>query len=567
MMRFFLLLLLIFNFSCGDSENKSFFKFSNAIYGEDDRIFTHESHDEMAINLAGSTFAMIDRDIIKGYGYDKIAIVGRDTKFCPGEPFAGSILAPTCSGFLVGPDILVTAGHCVKHADSCAKKKWVLDFREDLRSANNTVILDQDKVFHCKEILLQQFTGVDTGDDDFAIIRLDRSVDRVPFKFKTEGKISDWSETAIIGHPIGLPQIITPFARIVRNHNKKRFYIDADAFGGNSGGAVIDMDSGIVEGILVTNIRGKDFVVDKERKCLKMGHLTEIGGPPPAGVYRITEISDYLTSLLGSSLFNSTWYPKNFWERLFGEDEKTLKKLILEGLDVNTIDDHEESLLHWAVKNQKLEAIKFLIKNYVNLDHKDHFKETPLFYAARIGNFEIAKHLIQSGARIDSRNRELATVFHVAVGAENLPLIKYLLKRRVDINALDADNNTPLIYASSYGMLESVKVLLKNSTVRINQANKNRVTPLLAAASKGHLEILKLLLPKVWNVNEQDSDGSTALIFASAKGHIEIVRTLLRRPQIEVHKPNYHRQTPLFWAHKNGHTEVVRLLQMAGARS
>jgi ankyrin repeat protein/V8-like Glu-specific endopeptidase len=519
----------------------------------------------MAKNLAGSTFAMIDRGIIKGYGYDKIAIVGRETKFCPGEPFAGSMLAPTCSGFLVGPDLLVTAGHCVKHADSCAKKKWVLDFREDLRSANNTVILDQDKVFHCKEILLQKFSGVDYEDDDFAIIRLDRRVDRVPLKFRTERKIPDWSETAIIGHPIGLPQIITPFARIVRNQNIKRFYIDGDAFGGNSGGAVIDMDRGIVEGILVTNIRGKDFVVDKENKCLRMGHLTEIGGPPPAGVYRITEISDYLTTLLGSPLINYTWYPENFWARLFGEDENNLKKLILEGLDVNTIDDHEESLLHWAVKNEKLSAIKFLIKNYVNLDHKDHFKETPLFYAARIGNFEIAKILIQNGARINTRNRELATVFHVAVGVENLPLIKYLIKKRIDINALDADNNTPLIYASSYGKLESVTVLL-NSDVRVNQANKNRVTPFIAAASKGHMEILRLLLPHVWNVNEQDDDGSTALIFASAKGHIDIVRTLLRRREIEINKANFHGQTPLFWAHKNGHTEVVRLLQLAGAR-
>jgi len=569
-MKKLFLLFLILNISCGTDEGPPVLTNSKVIYGKDDRVFTHKSKDKMAKNLARSTFAMIDRDLIKSHGYDTIKIIGEKTPFCEGEAFAKSILAPTCSGFLAGPDILVTAGHCVKHADSCEKQKWVLDFKENLKRTDNTVILSYDKVYHCKEIILTKFSGVDTEDDDYAIIRLDRRVrGRLPLKFRTEGKIPDFSETVLIGHPIGLPQIITPFARVKDNKGIKRFYDDSDAFGGNSGSAVFNMDSGIVEGILVTGLVKLDFEKDMIRKCLKMGVLKDFSGPAPSGVYRITQISNYLSALVNeTSLYGEDNYPKNFWQRLFDEDERKLEKLINEGLDINISSDRGENLLHWAVKKEKFELARFLIGKKINIDFKNHYEETPLFHAVRIKDFDMADMLIYYGANINARNRHRVTLLHTAAEVGNLDVLIYLLNKGFDINVTDADNSTPLLKAIFNGKSEIVKELVGSPKIDINKSDKHRISPLLAAAAEGYLKIFKLILnhPDTWDINMADDEGTTPLIVASMRGNIEIIKLLLRQRIIQVNKVNKYGENALFWAYKKGHTDIVRLLQRAGAR-
>jgi hypothetical protein len=52
---------------------------------------------------------------------------------CANEPNAQDLTIGKCTGFLVGPDLLVTAGHCVTSDFSCKEDyKWIFEFRDDL---------------------------------------------------------------------------------------------------------------------------------------------------------------------------------------------------------------------------------------------------------------------------------------------------------------------------------------------------------------------------------------------------------------------------------------------------
>jgi V8-like Glu-specific endopeptidase len=101
--------------------------------------------------------------------------------------------------------------------------------------------------------------------DDYAVIQLDRKVtDRRPLSFRKSGKVSIGESVVVIGHPSGLPTKIADGAK-VRSHSGKYFVANLDTYGGNSGSAVFNHNTGEVEGILV---RGENDYIQSSRGCM-----------------------------------------------------------------------------------------------------------------------------------------------------------------------------------------------------------------------------------------------------------------------------------------------------------
>src|SRR5690606_9999619 len=53
---------------------------------------------------------------------------GTRYQLCSTEPFREQESASFCSGFLVGPDTVVTAGHCVTDEMDCEATRFVFDY-------------------------------------------------------------------------------------------------------------------------------------------------------------------------------------------------------------------------------------------------------------------------------------------------------------------------------------------------------------------------------------------------------------------------------------------------------
>uniref|UniRef100_A0A3B3RYI9 Notch C-terminal domain-containing protein n=1 Tax=Paramormyrops kingsleyae TaxID=1676925 RepID=A0A3B3RYI9_9TELE len=62
--------------------------------------------------------------------------------------------------------------------------------------------------------------------------------------------------------------------------------------------------------------------------------------------------------------------------------------------DVNAVDAHGKSALHWAAAVNNVEAVLILVKNGANRDLQDLKEKTPLFLAAREGSFDAARVLL-----------------------------------------------------------------------------------------------------------------------------------------------------------------------------
>jgi V8-like Glu-specific endopeptidase len=226
------------------------FASEKVIYGDDNRVDVIDSTNSLYVELAKSTAAMIATSSVRTEANEMVRIMGQklsERGICASERFADQLSAANCSGFLVGEDLLVTAGHCIRDMNSCNSYSWVFDFKQE--AGQNTNMLPKNNVYRCKEIVERELSQM--SQDDYALIRLDRKVtDRAPLSFRKEGKIAQNAPIVVIGHPSGLPTKIADGAN-VRTLANKYFSANLDTYGGNSGSAVFDANTGLVEGILV----------------------------------------------------------------------------------------------------------------------------------------------------------------------------------------------------------------------------------------------------------------------------------------------------------------------------
>ncbi|WPU63247.1 trypsin-like serine peptidase [Peredibacter starrii] len=253
------------------------------VYGPDNRQDIYQVRNQLHLQLAQATAGMIDvRQFQKSSKPNFFDLVGtqsleRAMNICPSESFSQQPIAPNCSGFLVSPDTLITAGHCYKSFSTpenvCRGFAWVFGYDMKSPTANPTKDISVTNIYTCKSVVAAELNQT----LDYAIIKLDRPVTgRTPLKFRTTGKIANNAQLVVIGHPTGLPTKVSPGAKVTRNTDSTKFSTNLDTFQGNSGSAVFDANTGMLEGIL---IQGRtDYHPSKEsdpRSCLVVNKCDE----------------------------------------------------------------------------------------------------------------------------------------------------------------------------------------------------------------------------------------------------------------------------------------------------
>ena len=249
---------------------------NKVIYGEDDRQDVFKSTNSKHIKLSKSTAAMIPNSKLKEYNAYEVLLSGKslaDGGRCKSEKLAKQPTVANCSGFLVDKNKIVTAGHCVTSLSNCKSNSWVFDYKVDY-SDQSKVIVKKSKVYKCKSIISRSLDS--STQNDYALIELTEEVtDRKPLKFRKTGKAKVGDKLVVIGHPSGLPTKIADGAT-VRKTGKVYLTANLDTYGGNSGSAVFNTTTGVVEGILV---RGDtDYVWSSSQGCQVSNTISNTGG-------------------------------------------------------------------------------------------------------------------------------------------------------------------------------------------------------------------------------------------------------------------------------------------------
>ncbi len=249
---------------------------SSLVYGNDDRLDPYEVGDtSIADAVRGFDVALMTSDAFDTSNPEAVTFLGDPlgTYVCSDERFANQITAASCSGTLIGPDLILTAGHCIDRR-TCASTHFVFGYEHGAAGQQSVTTAD---IFGCSEIVAHAST--DTL--DYAVIRTDRVVEgRTPAAVRAASTAIPTSmDLVLAGHPSGLPVKIAADARVLDNRASTRDYFEAtvDAFSGNSGSGVFDASSLELVGILV---RGNtDYVFDARSDCYRVNVCPQGGCP------------------------------------------------------------------------------------------------------------------------------------------------------------------------------------------------------------------------------------------------------------------------------------------------
>lgn len=245
-----------------------------AIYGTDDRIDVIDALLKQRI-LARSVAVRINNDRLKDFSYSQSSynlpyIPLKDLfNLCPTERFIRQSAIADCTGFLIAPDLLATAGHCVAEEKDCANNSWVFDYQIESKAQSYIQKMDQKNVYGCREVVAK----TNNEPKDWAIVRLDRPVENRKALKLSNKKLKVGTSLFVIGSPSGLPLKLATGK--VRAWHKDYFVTTLDSFAGNSGSPVFDEETQEVYGILV---RGDADYFMTPQGCIKPSKNTEFTG-------------------------------------------------------------------------------------------------------------------------------------------------------------------------------------------------------------------------------------------------------------------------------------------------
>ncbi len=244
---------------------------SKVIYGEDDRIDVYQETDELRLQWAASTCALIGTTRLTqnqdgSWTLSSPATYSRfGVSACDGEPFGDQPTAASCTGFMVSDDLIVTAGHCYS-TSSLSTVRFVFGFwMED--SVTPRLNFLESEVYQGIEVV----SYASTGEFDHSVVRVDRPITAPgasAFIVRREGTIQPGEYVGVIGHPSGLPMKIAFGDTYVRSSSATGYFVaNLDTYGGNSGSPVINATTGMLEGILVRG--ATDFILDSVNSCFR----------------------------------------------------------------------------------------------------------------------------------------------------------------------------------------------------------------------------------------------------------------------------------------------------------
>jgi hypothetical protein len=237
------------------------------VYGQDNRRDLYEYSEEPFATIARESVvtlmyrSSLDATNPNSFGFFAPTL-GDSQGLCDGERFATQPVPGFCSGTLIGPDLVLTAGHCVNDF-SCPRISTVFNFSQ--QSANQLRPVPIADVFNCARVVAR----VENDSLDYAVIQLDRPATPrfTPATVRTGPLgLGEGAPLVMIGSPSGLPIKIDDGGRIRDPDDGNFFIATTDSFGGNSGSGVFDAQTGDLVGILTSG--DVDYV--RDGRCFRV---------------------------------------------------------------------------------------------------------------------------------------------------------------------------------------------------------------------------------------------------------------------------------------------------------
>jgi ankyrin repeat protein len=240
----------------------------------------------------------------------------------------------------------------------------------------------------------------------------------------------------------------------------------------------------------------------------------------------------------------------------------SVELLIAHGANINAIPlCKRTTALHGAVSSAQI--VRLLLDKGALIDTQDYEGKTALTRACEEAtNLEAVKILIEAGADPMVPDTRLgATALHYSCCSSDFTDIVMSSKSTLDVDVVDKDGYTPLMWAVKNGQTRAAAQLLEADCNVDVQDYNDKANVCILAARQGHAEVIRTLIghssgmmvtPDKWN--------RTALHEACYYGHLDTVKLLLEADVTVLNNVDFEDCTPLLQAAFGGHTQIVAFL-------
>ena len=156
-----------------------------------------------------------------------------------------------------------------------------------------------------------------------------------------------------------------------------------------------------------------------------------------------------------------------------------------------------------------------------NIRSKEDKPDVTFHQAALDGQKSDIIRLLSEGTDVNMMDVEGRTAIMYASYNGHTDIVKELLNRGAKVNLHDQYGRTALMFACRL-VQETVKLLLQHKADPNIADNEKHFTALMYAAAEGQLEVVKLLLTNKADPGLKYIDGSMAVTFALNNGHKEV---------------------------------------------
>ena len=237
------------------------------------------------------------------------------------------------------------------------------------------------------------------------------------------------------------------------------------------------------------------------------------------------------------------------------------------GADVNARNEWKETALTESARHGDSHVVEILINHRANIEIAGDAEEwTPLLQAVRDNREEVMRILLRHGANKEAKLKNGNTPLVEACARSHFRLAEILVEAGSRIEVSNNHQWTPLLFAAHENQLSLTRSLLSRGANKEHKEH-NGCTAVHNAVWRGPSETLELLLEHGANPNPMAFNGFTALTRAANLGRYDVVKALLQYgADVNMQATNGSGYTALAETAHHGHTEVAKLLLVNGAR-
>jgi ankyrin repeat protein len=213
-------------------------------------------------------------------------------------------------------------------------------------------------------------------------------------------------------------------------------------------------------------------------------------------------------------------------------DLATVRALIADGADPNTLGDFETPALHWLVRLDEVDTARLLLEAGADANGVTGLGVSPLSLAVESGSTAMTRLLLEHGADANGVLTSGESLLMAAAAVGVTDIVAALIEHGADVMYRDPEfDQSALMLAAREGHPDIVTLLLENGA-DVNAATKIGPAPNFIAPNSQRgfgfgIGILRGGVPKDRGRREPQPGGMTPLHYAARHNHIDVAQLLL----------------------------------------